>query len=89
MPFISTWYELITQIEKLSEGTTMITPLSQRRFRIANTHEQRVIISLEDDDRFHPLQREQFAPLYDRIHDDPGTFELDRLSPNAAPYPPC
>lgn len=63
----------------------MVTPLSHRRFRIANTHEQRVIISFEDEDGYQPLQREQFETLHERIHDDPGAFDLDRLPPDADP----
>jgi hypothetical protein len=87
MPFTSTWHELLHQIDELNEGASMVTPLSHRRFRIANTQEQRVIISFEDEDGHRPLQREQFESLYDRIRDEPAAFELDRLPPNAGPYP--
>jgi hypothetical protein len=87
MPFTSTWHELLHQIDELVEGASMLTPLSHRRFRIANTQEQRVIISFEDEDGHHPLQREQFESLYDRIRDEPTAFELDRLPPDADPYP--
>lgn len=87
MPFTSTWHELLTQIDELSEGASMVTPLSQQRFRIANTQEQRVIISVEDEDGYQPLQRDQFETLYRRIHDEPTTFALDRLPADADPYP--
>jgi hypothetical protein len=87
MPFTSTWHELLNQTDSLSEGASMVTPLSHRRFRIAKTHEQRIIISFDDEDGHRPLQREQFESLYERIHNDPTTFALDRLPPDADPYP--
>jgi hypothetical protein len=87
MPFTSTWHELVHQIDELTEGASMVTPLSHRRFRIANTQEQRIIISFEDEDGHRPLQRGQFESLYDRIRDEPQAFELDRLPPDADPYP--
>jgi polyhydroxyalkanoate synthesis regulator phasin len=87
MPFTSTWHELLNQIDSLSEGATIVTPLSHRRFRIANTQEQRVIISFDDEDGHRPLQREQFETLYDRIRDSSQVFALDRLPPDADPYP--
>lgn len=65
----------------------MVTPLSHRRFRIATTQEQRVIISFDDEDGHRPLQRDQFESLYHRIHDDPQPFELDRLPADVDPYP--
>jgi hypothetical protein len=40
MPFNSTWHELLNHLDELSEGASMVTPLSHRRFRIANTQEQ-------------------------------------------------
>lgn len=87
MPFTSTWHELLHQIDELSEGASLVTPLSHRRFRIANTQEQRVIIAFEDEDGHRPLQRNQFETLYRRIHDDQNAFSLDRLPPDADPYP--
>jgi polyhydroxyalkanoate synthesis regulator phasin len=87
MPFTSTWHELLHQIDELNEGASMVTPLSHRRFRIANSQEQRIIISFDDEDGHRPLQREQFESLSDRIRDEPTAFALDRLPPDADPYP--
>jgi hypothetical protein len=87
MPFNSTWHELLHQIDELNEGASMVTPLSHRRFRIANTQEQRVIISYDDEDGHRPFQRDQFESLYCRIRDEPTAFALDRLPPDADPYP--
>ncbi len=87
MPFTATWHELLTRIDELSEGASLVTPLSHRRFRIAETQEQRVIISFEDEDGYQPLQHDQFESLCRRIHDEPGAFDLDRLPADADPYP--
>jgi hypothetical protein len=87
MPFNSTWHELVNHLDELSEGASMVTPLSHRQFHIKNTQEQRVIISFDDEDGYHPLQRKQFESLYRRIHDEPTPFDLDRLPPDADPYP--
>jgi polyhydroxyalkanoate synthesis regulator phasin len=87
MPFNATWHELLHQIDELSEGASMVTPLSHRQFRIANIQEQRIIISYDDEDGHRPLQRDQFESLYRRIHDEPAAFALDRLPPDADPYP--
>lgn len=61
MPFTSIWHELHHRIDELSDGVLMVTPLPYRRSQIANTQEQRVIISFEDG--YRPLQREQFESL--------------------------
>lgn len=66
MPFNSTWHEFLNQIDELSERASLVTPLSHRRFQIANTQEQRIIISFADEDGYQPLQPEQFESLYDR-----------------------
>lgn len=87
MPFTSTWHEVLTQIDELADSASMITPLSHRRFQIADTQEQRIIVSFEDEDGYQPLQRDQFETLYRRIHDKPQAFTLDRLPSEADPYP--
>jgi hypothetical protein len=87
MPFNATWHELVNHLDELSEGASMVTPLSHRQFHIKNTQEQRIIISFDDEDGYQPLQREQFESLYRRIHDEVTPFELDRLPPDADPYP--
>jgi hypothetical protein len=47
----------------------------------------RVIIQFEARDETRPLQRDQFETLYRRITDEPDGFDLDRLPPDADPYP--
>lgn len=87
MAFSVNWHTLLDEIDNLAEGATLLTPLSHNRFRITDTQEHRIIIEFEDKDETRPLQREQFETLYRRITDEPNGFELDRLPPDADPYP--
>jgi 23S rRNA A2030 N6-methylase RlmJ len=87
MPFSVSWHTLLDELEEIPEGSTLITPLSQRRFRVTDTQEHRVFIEFEDKDETRPLQRDQFETLYRRVADEPDGFNLDRLPPDADPYP--
>lgn len=87
MPFSSSWHTLLEELEELPEGSTLITPLSPKRFRVTDIQEHRVIIEFEDTDETRPLQRDQFETLHRRITDDPDGFDLDRLPPDTDPYP--
>ena len=88
-PFSVSWHTLLDELDELPEGATLITPLSHDRFRITDVQEQRVVIEFLDRDinDTRPLQRDQFETLYRRITDEPDGFELDRLPPDADPYP--
>jgi hypothetical protein len=89
MPFSASWHNLLSELDGLPEGATLITPLSHDRFRVSDVQEQRVVIEFldKDIDETRPLQRDQFETLYRRIHNEPDGFELDRLPPDADPYP--
>lgn len=89
MPFSVTWHNLLDELDDLPEGSTLITPLSNNRFRVTDVQEQRVVIEFldRDIDETRPLQRDQFETLYRRITDEPDGFELDRLPHDADPYP--
>ena len=87
MPFSVSWHMLLDELDDLSEGAELITPLSHDRFRIADVQEQRVVITFDDSGERQPLQREQFETLYRRIQDSVGGFALDRLPADADPYP--
>ena len=87
MSFSVSWHTLLEELEDLSEGAELITPLSHDRFRVTDVQEHRVIITLDESGEHHPLQREQFETLYRRIQDSNGEFELDRLPADADPYP--
>jgi hypothetical protein len=88
MPFDVSWHTLLEEADDLPAGATLVTPLSHHEFRITDVQEHRVIVEFVDDDERRPLQREQFETLYRRIENAPGeAFELDRLPPDADPYP--
>ena len=89
MSFRVSWATLVEELDALPEGATLRTPLSHNRFRISDVQEHRVIIEFLDgkSDETRPLQRDQFETLYRRITDEPNGFELDRLPPDADPYP--
>ncbi|MFC7073824.1 hypothetical protein ACFQJ7_10885 [Halovenus rubra] len=87
MSFTASWHTLLDELDDLPESATLITPLSHQRFRITDVQDARVIIQFEDRDETRPLQRDQFETLYRRIEDSPDGFDLDRLPPDADPYP--
>lgn len=87
MPFSVSWHTLLEKLDELPDGATLITPLSHNPFRITGVQEQRVIVEFKENDATRPLQRDQFETLYRRIIDEPDGFELDRLPPDADPYP--
>ena len=89
MPFSVSWHTLLDELDDLPEGSTLITPLSNDRFHVTDVQEQRVVVEFldRDIDETRPLQRDQFETLYRRITDEPDGFELDRLPPDADPYP--
>mgnify|MGYP000583098917 CR=1 FL=1 len=87
MTFSVSWHTLLDELEDLPEGATLITPLSHKRFRITDVQEHRVVIEFVDADEVRPLQRDQFETLYRRLQDASDGFALDRLPPDADPYP--
>lgn len=87
MPFSVSWHTLLETLDELPDGATLITPLSHRRFQIAETQEHRIIIRFEDAGETRPLQREQFETLYHKIQESVNGFALDRLPADADPYP--
>ncbi|MDL0126661.1 hypothetical protein [Halobacterium salinarum] len=87
MTFASTWDNLLSECEALEDGATLITPLSEQRVRITDVQEHRIIVEFVDSEKSRPLQREQFETLIDRVRSGIAAFELDRLPPEADPYP--
>jgi hypothetical protein len=86
-PFGATWGTLLERCEELPEDATLITPLTNERFRITNARQQRIIIEDSDTGDSQPLQRNQFEALaqHTRESADEG-YELERLPPKAEPY---
>ncbi|MFB6101150.1 MAG: hypothetical protein ABEJ73_01120 [Haloplanus sp.] len=89
MPFSVSWHTLLDELDDLPEDATLLTPLSHDRFRVTDVQEQRVVIEFldRDIDESRPLQRDQFETLYRRLTDESDGFDLDRLPPDADPYP--
>lgn len=87
MSFSVSWHNLLDKLDELPENATLITPLSHNPFRVTDVQEHRVIIEFEEKDETRVLQRDQFETLYRRVSDEPDGFELDRLPPDADPYP--
>jgi hypothetical protein len=87
MPFSVTWHTLLDELDELPEGSRLITPLSHEQFRISDVQEHRVIVDFEDKGQTRPLERDQFETLFERIQDARDGFDLDRLPPDADPYP--
>lgn len=87
MSFRVSWHNLIERLDELPEGATLRTPLSHDRFRITDVQQHRVVIRFTHSGDSQPLQQDQFETLYRRITDSDNGFELDRLPPDAGPYP--
>lgn len=86
MPFSASWHSLLEECDALSEDATLVTPLANKRFRITDSQEHRLIIEFVASGETQSLQREQFATLADQIDDSGGVFDLQRLPPDAEPY---
>jgi hypothetical protein len=87
MPFSVTWHTLLEELDELPPGATFLAPLTDKRFTVTDTQEHRVVIEFRGSGNSRPLQRDQFETLYRRIQDAAGAFDLDRLPPDADPYP--
>jgi hypothetical protein len=86
MTFGASWHTLLDHLEDLPLDATLVTPLSRKLFQITEVQEHRVLIEYHEETETRPLQREQFETLYDRVHDAPDGFDLDRLPSDAEPY---
>jgi hypothetical protein len=87
MPFSVNWHTLLDELDDLSDGAELITPLSHDRFRITDVQEHRVVVRFIETGERRPLQRDQFETLYRRMQEANSEFDLDRLPPDADPYP--
>jgi hypothetical protein len=81
VPFSVSWHTLLEELDDLSDGAALITPLSHDRFRITDVQEHRVTITFVESGDRHPLQREQFETLYRRIQDSTVSSSLTACQP--------
>ncbi len=86
MPFAGSWHTLLEECDALAEGATLVTPLTETQFRITDTQEHRIVITFTESGETQPLQREQFTTLAERVDDAGGSFDIQRLPPDAEPY---
>jgi hypothetical protein len=86
MSFQTSWHTLLDECDALGDGATLTTPLTDKRFRLTSAQDPRIVIEFVDTGNSQPLQREQFETLAGRITDAGGTFDLQRLPPDAEPY---
>ena len=82
MTFQATWTTLLEECDALEADATLMTPLSNKQFRITDVQEPRIVIELESGES-RPLQREQFETLAERVAESTDGFSLDRLPPEA------
>jgi len=87
MPFSVSWHTLLEHLDELPADATLITPLSHSRIHITDAQEHRVIVQFDESNEKRPLQRDQFETLYHQIQTAHDGFDLDRLPPDADPYP--
>ncbi|ELZ16565.1 hypothetical protein [Natrinema limicola] len=87
MPFSVSWHTLLEHLDELPADATLITPLSHSHIHITDIQEHRVIVQFDESTEKRPLQREQFESLYHQIQTAHDGFDLDRLPPDADPYP--
>ncbi|SDD93017.1 hypothetical protein, partial [Natrinema hispanicum] len=87
MPFSVSWHTLLEHLDELPADATLITPLSHSRIHITDIQEHRVIVQFDESSEKRPLQRDQFESLYHQIQTAHDGFDLDRLPPDADPYP--
>lgn len=87
MSFIDRWHALLDELDSIVDDGKLVTPRSHDRFRVTDVREHRIVIAFEDSGERRSLDREQFETFYERIRGSPDGFDLDRLPPDADPYP--
>ncbi|RZV05084.1 hypothetical protein BDK88_4323 [Natrinema hispanicum] len=87
MPFSVSWHTLLEHLDELPADATLITPLSHSHIHITDIQEHRIIVQFDESSEKRPLQRDQFETLYHQIQTAHDGFDLDRLPPDADPFP--
>jgi hypothetical protein len=74
------WDSLRDECENLAPATELVTPVSDRPFRIEATFENHIVVRFRDSGEERSLRRRQFETL------DDGPIPLDDLPPGVEPY---
>jgi hypothetical protein len=80
------WHTLRNECDDLPEDATLVAPLTDRQFRIAEVQTDRIIIEFVDSQNSRTLPRDQFEALHDRITDTVNGFSLNNLPQRTEPY---
>ena len=88
MTFTEVWHTLVEECKELSTEATFVAPVSERRFRITDIQDDRLIIGFTDSESSRPLPRDQLEALYDRVTDAStgNGFALENLPRGTEPY---
>ncbi len=78
------WRTLREECERIDPAAELSTPVSERRFRVEATFDDRLIVRFVDSGEERTLRREQFDVLADRLVD--GPISLSDLPPGVEPY---
>lgn len=84
MPDDTLWDDLQEQCEALDPRDELVTPLSDRPFRVEAVLDDRIVIRFPDSDEERPLWRDQFEVFADRLGDE--SIEVAQLGPAVGPY---
>lgn len=81
---IAVWAAVRDRCEALDPGTELLTPLSERPFRVRGTRDDRVAVRFDDSGETRSLWRDQFEVLAERVR---GTgLAVADLPPGVEPY---
>ncbi|PSP76495.1 hypothetical protein BRC81_12835 [Halobacteriales archaeon QS_1_68_20] len=84
MPPDTFWQDLRKVVERLQPGSELVTPVSERSFRVVAAFGDRFVVRFADSDEERSLWREQFEVVADRLDDE--TIGLADLAPGVEPY---
>ncbi|ELY57714.1 hypothetical protein [Natronolimnohabitans innermongolicus] len=78
------WADLREQCEALEPGAQLLTPVSDRPFRIGATASDRIVVRFADSDEERPLWREQFGVFDEQLEGQ--AMAIGDLQPGVEPY---
>ncbi|ADD04149.1 DUF2800 family protein [Natrialba magadii ATCC 43099] len=81
------WSDLRTACTELESGAVLETPVSERRFDIVRSADDRIVVRYADSGETHSLWREQFDVLTAQLaDDDQDGLGVETLQPSVEPY---
>lgn len=86
MTFDSIWRALRDRCGAIDPDTVLVTPSSERPFRVVSTDDDRIVIRYVETDDERVLWRNQFDVLYDRMAPDSEGLSFSDLPPGVEPY---